>query len=229
MIPSRPPPKLTEPDNWSKEFNDFISKCLTKNPEQRLSASDLLKHSFVGKAKTGTVLVGLIDEAAEIIKKLGREEAMGMVNGSDSDDSSNGSAKIKKTDDTENFSTMVVGEEKEQSGTMKVGTAKDSYVPPFLAQFKQGVDKSSQPASPSMSAHSSASQSPASQSPVGVESPKPETKKTKYSNFSTEELKKLLQDLESKMDKDIEAIKAKYSKQRKDLDVAIQKKKAQKK
>jgi len=124
---------------------------------------------------------------------------------------------------------MVVGEEKEQSGTMKVGTAKDSYVPPFLAQFKQGVDKSSQPASPSMSAHSSASQSPASQSPVGVESPKPETKKTKYSNFSTEELKKLLQDLESKMDKDIEAIKAKYSKQRKDLDVAIQKKKAQKK
>ena len=32
MIPSRPPPRLTEPSKWSKELNDFVAKCLTKVP-----------------------------------------------------------------------------------------------------------------------------------------------------------------------------------------------------
>jgi len=27
MIPSRPPPKFTDPDKWSKDMNDFLSKC----------------------------------------------------------------------------------------------------------------------------------------------------------------------------------------------------------
>jgi serine/threonine protein kinase len=43
MIPSKPPPKFSEPDKWSKEMNDFLSKCLTKNPDQRPGADELLK------------------------------------------------------------------------------------------------------------------------------------------------------------------------------------------
>lgn len=31
----RPPPSLEEPDNWSKEFNEFLSFCLQKNVEDR--------------------------------------------------------------------------------------------------------------------------------------------------------------------------------------------------
>ena len=42
MIPSRPPPRLQEPDKWSKEFNDFIIKMLTKSPDQRPTAHELL-------------------------------------------------------------------------------------------------------------------------------------------------------------------------------------------
>lgn len=30
LIPSKPPPKLTEPSKWSNEFNDFIKCCLVK-------------------------------------------------------------------------------------------------------------------------------------------------------------------------------------------------------
>ena len=30
MIPSRPPPKFTEPDKWSPDLNDFLEKCLVK-------------------------------------------------------------------------------------------------------------------------------------------------------------------------------------------------------
>jgi len=30
LIPSKPPPKLTDPSKWSNEFNDFIKCCLVK-------------------------------------------------------------------------------------------------------------------------------------------------------------------------------------------------------
>jgi serine/threonine protein kinase len=43
MIPSRPPPRLSEPEKWSREFNDFVAQCLTKNATERPTADDLLK------------------------------------------------------------------------------------------------------------------------------------------------------------------------------------------
>ncbi|XP_041497544.1 myosin-IIIa isoform X1 [Microtus oregoni] len=46
-IPRNPPPKLRQPELWSAEFNDFISKCLTKDYEKRPTVSDLLKHQFI--------------------------------------------------------------------------------------------------------------------------------------------------------------------------------------
>ncbi|KAL1461413.1 hypothetical protein WDU94_013313 [Cyamophila willieti] len=41
------PPKLDQPSKWSKEFNDFIAKALVKDPSQRPTAEQLLKHSFI--------------------------------------------------------------------------------------------------------------------------------------------------------------------------------------
>lgn len=43
MIPTRPPPSFRDPDKWSPEFIDFVSKCLVKNPEQRAIAKELLQ------------------------------------------------------------------------------------------------------------------------------------------------------------------------------------------
>jgi len=209
MIPSRPPPKLTDPDKWSSEFNEFVAKCLIKNPEQRPTSTDMLKHSFIAKAKTPAVLEPLIKEADDLITKLGREEAMGFVNQSDSDDDENSSAgsnsgtpsgtavNRKKEDDNTTYSTMVIAEE---SGTMKVGTSKTNYVPPFLVQYKQ-EDQAREPT--------------ATPSPVS----------TKYASVATPELKKTLTDLESKVEKEIAAIKTKYEKQRKDIEAALKKKK----
>lgn len=37
------PPKLDQPSKWTRDFNDFIAKCLTKDPSQRPTADDLLK------------------------------------------------------------------------------------------------------------------------------------------------------------------------------------------
>jgi serine/threonine protein kinase len=43
IIPSKPPPKLSNPPYFSPTFQDFVSKCLIKDPKNRPSASELLK------------------------------------------------------------------------------------------------------------------------------------------------------------------------------------------
>jgi len=196
MIPSRPPPKPSEPEKWSKDFNDFVAQCLIKNPENRPAAADLLKHSFIAKSKNTSILGPMIDEANEIIAKIGREEAMGLVGQSDSegDDVEDGETNdstvvkqgtaIKREFENASYDTMVVSSE---DGTMKVqSAAKDSYVPPFMQQFK---------------------------------------KDDKYEKYSTEDLKKMASEITNKMDKEIEAIKIRYNKQKKELEQAIKKKK----
>lgn len=45
MIPTKPPPSFRDPDKWSPEFIDFVSKCLVKNPKERATATELLKVS----------------------------------------------------------------------------------------------------------------------------------------------------------------------------------------
>ncbi|KAI5608023.1 myosin-IIIa isoform 2 [Silurus asotus] len=46
-IPRNPPPSLQQPEIWSDQFNDFISKCLIKDFELRLYVQDLLQHAFI--------------------------------------------------------------------------------------------------------------------------------------------------------------------------------------
>lgn len=41
-IQKSPPPTLDQPSKWSFYFNDFISRCLVKNPAERYTALNLL-------------------------------------------------------------------------------------------------------------------------------------------------------------------------------------------
>jgi len=56
------PPKLDYPSKWSKEFNDFLSQCLVKDPAQRPTADQLLNHPFVRDATDKKPLLDLISE-----------------------------------------------------------------------------------------------------------------------------------------------------------------------
>ncbi|XP_054222072.1 myosin-IIIa isoform X1 [Homo sapiens] len=56
-IPRNPPPKLRQPELWSAEFNDFISKCLTKDYEKRPTVSELLQHKFITQIEGKDVML----------------------------------------------------------------------------------------------------------------------------------------------------------------------------
>lgn len=45
-----PPPSLGEKHKWSSEFNRFVERCLTKDPEARPTAEALLNDSFIALA-----------------------------------------------------------------------------------------------------------------------------------------------------------------------------------
>nr|CAA73555.1 Stress-responsive protein kinase (PRKSD) [Suberites domuncula] len=82
MIPTKPPPTLKDTDKFSNEFSDFISRCLVKNPEERMSATALLQHKFIKSAKPVAVLKELIQDAMRILEE---EEGSGSDEEDDND------------------------------------------------------------------------------------------------------------------------------------------------
>ncbi|RUS73025.1 hypothetical protein EGW08_019211 [Elysia chlorotica] len=72
------PPTFDRPSRWSKNFNDFVKKCLVKNPEQRATAHELLEHPFIKDVKDKRALQELILEAkaevVEVVEDLSEEE-----------------------------------------------------------------------------------------------------------------------------------------------------------
>ena len=47
LIPEQPPQGLTQPEKWSKEFNNFVGKCLTVDNKRRPTAKELLLDPFI--------------------------------------------------------------------------------------------------------------------------------------------------------------------------------------
>ena len=69
-IVNDPPPKLSAPHMWSKNFVDFVSHCLTKNPEQRPTSAELRKHPFIAEVgESNDAIVELINWSQKDKKK----------------------------------------------------------------------------------------------------------------------------------------------------------------
>ncbi|XP_042874433.1 serine/threonine-protein kinase 10-like isoform X3 [Penaeus japonicus] len=70
------PPKLDYPSRYSKEFNDFIAKCLTKDPVLRPSATELLKHPFIDReVDVKHIRDLLLEYKAEVVEEDVEEDA----------------------------------------------------------------------------------------------------------------------------------------------------------
>lgn len=77
LIPKNPPPTLE--GNFSKPFREFVSYCLQRDPRDRPTARELLKHKFVRMAKKTNYLTELIERherwKAEGGERIQEEEA----------------------------------------------------------------------------------------------------------------------------------------------------------
>ncbi|KAI4482907.1 hypothetical protein M0802_013616 [Mischocyttarus mexicanus] len=49
QIVRNPPPTLYRQSNWSQDFNDFISECLEKNPDNRPFMAEIIEHPFLSE------------------------------------------------------------------------------------------------------------------------------------------------------------------------------------
>ena len=62
------PPRLDTPFLWSNEFNDFIAKCLVRDPRQRPTATELLRHPFIETvSKNNDSIIDLLLEYSKIL------------------------------------------------------------------------------------------------------------------------------------------------------------------
>ncbi|CAK7274815.1 Serine/threonine-protein kinase PAK 6 [Sporothrix epigloea] len=59
LIPKNAPPRLE--GNFTKAFKDFIEICLRRDPNERPTARDLLRHPFIRRAKKTSYLTELIE------------------------------------------------------------------------------------------------------------------------------------------------------------------------
>ncbi|MED6121292.1 pre- rRNA processing protein [Stylosanthes scabra] len=67
MISIEPAPMLEDKEKWSLYFHDFVAKCLTKEPRLRPTASEMLKHKFFEKWKTGSAsMLPKLEKARQI-------------------------------------------------------------------------------------------------------------------------------------------------------------------
>lgn len=69
------PPTLAQPSKWSKEFKEFLALCLIKDPNQRPSSEELLKHPFIASCIDRKPLKDLISEyKAEVVEEVTEEQ-----------------------------------------------------------------------------------------------------------------------------------------------------------
>jgi len=62
-------------ENFSKQFKEFVALCLNKDPEERPTAKELLKHRFIKTAKKTSMLVELIERRQRWLQVVGEQDS----------------------------------------------------------------------------------------------------------------------------------------------------------
>uniref|UniRef100_A0A7S4IMD9 Protein kinase domain-containing protein n=1 Tax=Vannella robusta TaxID=1487602 RepID=A0A7S4IMD9_9EUKA len=199
LIPTRDPPTLTEQSEWSDDFNDFLACCLVKDPEERWSADELLKHPFIKKARGPGFLQPLVDETMQAIEDAGgRDKAMGYdeTNPNTLGQRSTGDNYVSSGDDSESYGTMRRAPDTDSDdysddefGTMRPAKNADGSVRISKSQSKDST--------PAFLKHIQSKQNASAQD---------------FSGMSVDELKELKRQLVSQKAQKIQEIRERYKK-----------------
>ncbi|XP_048246266.1 serine/threonine-protein kinase 26-like isoform X8 [Haliotis rufescens] len=137
LIPKNNPPQLV--GNYSRQFKEFVELCLNKDPNNRPSAKELLRHQYMRRARKTGYLVELIDRH----KRWKAERANESDSDDDSDDSDNGSDEevmkegwimtVKEAD-----RTLMMNGLNEQNNRGR-GFKQDMPPPPYPKPYGMGV------------------------------------------------------------------------------------------
>ncbi|OJT09579.1 Serine/threonine-protein kinase svkA [Trametes pubescens] len=91
LIPKNPPPTLEGP--FTRAFREFVSCCLQRDPKDRPTARELLKHKFIRMAKKTNYLTELIErherwkaDGGDKVEEEERHHAEELNGGSDPED-----------------------------------------------------------------------------------------------------------------------------------------------
>jgi serine/threonine protein kinase len=72
LITTKGIPDLKQPNKWSKEMRDFVSKSLIKEVDDRPDATQLVAHPFLKRACSKAEFISLIVESKRIKERGGR-------------------------------------------------------------------------------------------------------------------------------------------------------------
>ncbi|XP_064825313.1 serine/threonine-protein kinase 4-like isoform X2 [Oncorhynchus masou masou] len=249
MIPTNPPPTFRNPDLWSELFQEFVSQCLVKNPENRATATQLLQHPFIKAAKPSSILRALITDAMEIkLKKVEaeqREQDQEDEDNSDEDEVDQGTMVRAGTSDMGTIReagslggtarTMIeqsdMGTMKSQLGTMVINSDDDDDEE---AGTMKRRDETMQPAKPSFLEYFEQKEKEANCHDDSGEDPGHNADNRKLPaegdlevmrTWSVEELRSRLASLDPQMEQEIREIRQRYLAKRQPILDAIEAKK----
>ena len=77
MIPTKPPPTFKDVTKCSRQFRDFVRRCLIKNPSDRANASGLLQDEFL---KSNNEINIKLDNLIERVKVVREENQINFGN-----------------------------------------------------------------------------------------------------------------------------------------------------
>jgi len=119
LIPAREPPTFKETEKWSKDFIDFVSSCLQKDPDKRPTSEELLQHPFCQKGASqeySPILKILVQDSLPALKEL-REKKKNRGKGQTRVGDSNKNQQQEESDEDDSDSdNEEEGEEKFKKG-----------------------------------------------------------------------------------------------------------------
>ncbi len=234
VIANKPAQGLSDPKQWSPEFNSFVSLCLKIDPKHRPTAAELLAHPFILKSKGREVVSRLVKDNMKILELHRKGMATGTREGYEAVLKAAGVQSPEADQPSPQQQTIVINEEVvaetgpdiAPSGTLVVKEDKEEAKEPNFMLYIKNMDLNYD-AKDYLNQHFDANKKDITDysKPAEIVERKQEESKLErgrkqpsksaipeeYQGYTADRLEQILSHLKTDMDVEIEAIRQRYS------------------